>query len=163
MFEIGNFVISAANGICEIADTVTMNLSGTDREYFLLVPVEEKTAKVYIPVDAAEKRIRPVLTKDEAWQVIRGIPQVEETWVENEKERERIYKDAIASREPKQLIGITKNLYRRKKERMDAGKKCTAIDERYFKLAENQLFAELAFALGEDKKNIKQIIAEHID
>ena len=90
MFEIGNFVISAANGICEIADTVTMNLSGTDREYFLLVPVEEKTAKVYIPVDAAEKRIRPVLTKDEAWQVIRGIPQVEETWVENEKERERI-------------------------------------------------------------------------
>ena len=61
------------------------------------------------------------------------------------------------------MIGITKNLYRRKKERMDAGKKCTAIDERYFKLAENQLFAELAFALGEDKKNIKQIIAEHID
>lgn len=163
MFQVGNFVLSATNGICEIVDVVNMNISGGDRNYFLLVPVEEKTAKVYIPVDAAADRVRLVLSKDEALEVIKSIPEIEETWVENDKERERIYKDAMGSRNPKRLIGIIKTLYRRKMERLDAGKKCTAVDERYFKLAENQLFAELAFALGEPKQNMQQIIKENIE
>lgn len=94
--------------------------------------------------------------------VIEKIPMIEEVWVENDKERERIYKEAIASKEPERLIGIIKNLYRRKKERIDAGKKCTAIDERYFKIAENQFHAELAFALGEEKQNMKQFITDKI-
>lgn len=162
MFEKGNYVMSAANGICEITDVVTMNLSGMNKEYFLLVPVEEKSAKVYIPVDAADNRIRHVLTREEAMAVIEKIPMIEEVWVENDKERERIYKEAIASKEPERLIGIIKNLYRRKKERIDAGKKCTAIDERYFKIAENQFHAELAFALGEEKQNMKQFITDKI-
>ena len=94
MFQVGNFVLSATNGICEIVDVVNMNISGGDRNYFLLVPVEEKTAKLYIPVDAAADRVRLVLSKDEALEVIKSIPEIEETWVENDKERERIYKDA---------------------------------------------------------------------
>ena len=77
-------------------------------------------------------------------------------------EREKTYKDALASRDATRLISIIKTLYLRKKERSDAGKKNTAVDERYFKLAENQLHAELAFALGEEKQNIQQIIIDHI-
>ena len=163
MFQIGNFVLNATNGICEITDVVSMNMSGTLKDYFVLVPVEEKTAKIYIPVDVAENRIRPVLSKDEAMDVIHGIPQIDETWVENEKERERIYKEALNSKDPMRLISIIKTLYRRRKERLDAGKKTTAIDERYFKMAENQLFAELGFALGEPKQNMRQIIQEAME
>ena len=160
MFQVGNFVLNATNGICEIKDVVSMNMSGTEKDYFLLVPVEEKSAKVYIPVDVAENRIRLVLSKDEAMDIIKSIPDIEEAWVENEKEREHIYKEAMNSKDPIRLIGIIKTLYRRKMERLDAGKKCTAIDERYFKMAENQLFAELGFALGEPKQNMRQIIKD---
>ena len=162
MFKKGNFVINTNNGICEIQDIVTMNMSGTAKEYYLLVPVAEPTAKVYIPVDVAEKRIRLVISKEEAWNIIRGIPSIESIWIENDKEREKIYKEALASREPERLIRIIKTLYFRKKERSDAGKKNTAVDERYFKLAENQLHSELAFALGEPKQNITKIIEEHL-
>ena len=42
------------------------------------------------------------------------------------------------------------------------GKKITIVDERYFKLAENQLYSELAFALGVQKSDINQIIEENI-
>ncbi|MGN1157733.1 MAG: CarD family transcriptional regulator [Agathobacter sp.] len=160
MFQIGNYVINTNNGICRIQDIVTMNTSGTAKEYYLLVPVEEPSAKVYIPVDMATNRIRPVITKEEAWNIIKGIPSIGSVWIENEKEREKIYKEALASREPARLISITKTLYLRKKERTNAGKKNTAVDERYFKLAENQLFAELAFALDEPKDNIFSIIEE---
>ena len=162
MFEKGNFVINTNNGICEIQDILTMNMSGTPKEYYLLVPVSEATAKVYIPVDVAENRIRLVMTKDEAWDIIKGISSIECIWIDNEKEREKTYKEALASRDPKRLIGIIKTLDLRKKERTDAGKKNTAVDERYFKLAENQLHSELAFALGEEKQNVGKIIEEHI-
>ena len=162
MFEKGSYVINSNNGICEIKDIVTMNMSGTAKEYYLLVPVAEPSAKVYIPVDMAENRIRLVISKDDAWDIIKSIPSIECIWIENEKEREKIYKEALTSREPKRLISIIKTLYLRKKERTDAGKKNTAVDERYFKLAENQLHSELAFALGEPKQNITKIIEEHL-
>ena len=38
------------------------------------------------------------------------------------------------------------------------GMKTTIVDERYFKLAEKQLYSELAFALGVQKSGINQMI-----
>lgn len=163
MFEKGSFVVNANNGICEISEVVTMNTTGEEKEYYVLVPIEEKTAKVFLPVDIAEKRIRPAMKKDEAWMLIREIKAVDETLVENEKDREKIYKEAISSREPKRLIGIMKTMYIRRKQRLEDGKKITAVDERYFKLAENHLYSELAFSLGVQKSEVNQIIADNID
>lgn len=162
MFKKGDFVINANNGICEIDDIVTMNMSGTNKEYFLLIPVSEKTAKVYIPVDMASQRIRLTMNKNEALALIQSIKDIDEAYVENEKEREKIYKEALNSRDPKRLVGIIKTLYLRRQERVEAGKKNTAVDERYFKLAENHLHNELAFALQVDKAEVNEIILKHI-
>lgn len=162
MFEKGCFVVNANNGICEIIDIVTMNMNGEDKKYYVLVPIEEKTAKVFLPINIAEKRIRPAMQKDEAWKLIREIQTVDETLIENEKEREKIYKEALNSYNPKYLIGIMKALYIRRQKRLKDGKKNTAMDERYFKLFENQLYSELAFALGVDKSEVNQIIEENI-
>lgn len=163
MFEKGSFVVNANNGICEISDIVTMNMSGEEKEYYVLVPIDEKTAKVFLPVDIAEKRIRLAMKEDEAWQLIKEIRTVDEAYVENEKEREKIYKEAINSRDPKRLISIIKTLYLRRQKRMDAGKKTTAVDERYFKLAENHLHSELAFSLGVNKKEVDEIIRSNME
>lgn len=97
MFEKGSFVVNANNGICEINDIVTMDMSGEKKDYYVLVPIEEKTAKVFLPVDIAEKRIRSVMNEEEAWQLIKSIKSVDEAYVENEKEREKIYKEAIST------------------------------------------------------------------
>lgn len=162
MFEKGSFVVNANNGICEINDIVTMDMSGEKKDYYVLVPIEEKTAKVFLPVDIAEKRIRSVMNEEEAWQLIKSIKSVDEAYVENEKEREKIYKEAISSRDPKRLISIIKTLYVRKQERLEAGKKNTAVDERYFKLAENHLHSELAFSLGVNKTEVNEIIISNM-
>ena len=163
MFEKGSFVVNANNGICEVSDIIMMNMTGEEKEYYVLVPIEEKTAKVFLPVDIAEKRIRPTMKKEDAWKLIREIRAVDETLVENEKEREKIYKEAINSRDPKRLISVMKTLYIRRRERLEAGKKTTVVDERYFKLAENQLYNELAFSLGVQKSEVNQIIEDNIE
>lgn len=162
MFKKGSFVVNANNGICEITDIIMMDVAGQEKEYYVLVPVNEKTAKVFLPVEIAEKRIRMVMSKDEAWDFIKTIKLVEEIYVENEKEREKIYKEAINSCDPKRLIGIIKTLYIRRLERLEAGKKNTAVDERYFRLAENHLHSELAFSLGVSKTEVSQIIVSNI-
>ena len=162
MFEIGNYVVNTNNGICEISDITTMKMSGVEKEYYVLIPIEEKTAKVYLPVDIAPNRVRLVMTKEEALALIKDIKDVDEAYVENEKERERIYKEAIASHDPKRLISIIKTLYLRRKERVEAGKKNTAVDERYFRLAENHLHSELAFALEIDKNKVMEMITSNL-
>ncbi len=156
MFQIGDYVVNTVNGICQITDIVQLDLSGEGRlkDYYLLIPIEERTARVYVPVDTAEARIRRVLTEDEAWGVIRRTPEIHEARITNEKEREKTYKEAIFSGDLERMISIIKNMYARKMARRAQGKKSTAMDDRYFKLAESHLYAELSFATGRDRSDM---------
>lgn len=164
MFKIGDYVVNANNGICEITDIVLMNISGDDKDkkYYLLVPLGEKTAKVYVPMEKAEERFRKIIEASKAWQIIDRIPEIEEIHIKNDKEREQKYKEILRSGDLEKTIGIIKNIYQRKQVRTAQGKKNTVVDERYFKLAEDNLYAELAFALGKEKEEMVQIIKERI-
>ena len=162
MFKSGDYVVNSNNGICKIDGTVTMNTQNGNKEYYLLIPLNEQTAKIYIPVDVADQRIRYAMNKEQAMQLINGIKSIHETYIENEKEREKVYKAAISSCDPQKLVGIIKTLYLRRLEREKSGKKNTVIDERYFKLAENQLHSELSFALQAEKEQVIQMITQSI-
>ena len=165
MYEIGSYVVKANNGVCRIADVLHLDLPGTDKNrlYYLLIPLENKNSKLYVPTDTAEQSLRKALDETKAWEIIRSIPEVEAAWIANDKLREQAYKEALRSCDPTALVSIIKNLYLRKKQRIEQGKKSTATDERYFKLAEDHLYAELAFALGKEKGEMKQIIIDTID
>ena len=103
------------------------------------------------------------MSKKDALELIESIKDIDEAYIENEKEREKTYKEALNSRDPKRLVGIIKTLYLRKQERVVAGKKNTAVDERYFKLAENHLHSELAFALQVDKEKVQEMILNSLN
>lgn len=162
MFKVGDFVVNSTNGICKISDLVDLDMSGSFKQYYLLVPVDEETAKVYIPVDSAAKRIRRVIDENEAMGVIDSISSVNELTVDNEKERELRYKEAIKSCELKQLVALLKCLYSRKKSRFEQGKKSTAVDDRYSKIAENLFYSELSFATGKEKDALLEITADKL-
>ena len=108
MFEIGDYVLNATNGICKISEIVELDMSGDKqlKSYFLLRPVEEENDRVYIPVDNADKRIRKVITQDEALAVLDRVPEIEALAVNNEKERETRYKEAVRSCEPDSVISL---------------------------------------------------------
>lgn len=164
MYEIGDYVIKANNGVCRIDDILHLDLPNTDKNrlYYLLIPIDNKNAKLYVPTDATEHTLRKALDEEQAWEVIRTIPEVEAAWITNDKLREQAYKEAIHSCNPTALISIIKNLYLRRKQRIEQGKKSTATDERYFKTAEDNLYSELAFALGKEKTEMRQLITDTI-
>lgn len=164
MFEIGDYVVNANNGICRIKEIVQMDTSGDKHEksYFLLIPVGDDSGRVFIPVDNAHKRIRNVVDKDTALAAIDSIPEIQEIVITNEKEREAKYKEAVKSCEIPQLISLIKCLRTRYEERTAQGKKATAVDERYYKIAEHNLNSELAFAIGIDKKEVGGFIEKRL-
>ena len=167
MFQVGDFVVSATSGICQIKDVVSLDLSdsGQEKDYYLLEPVVQGqgNSKLYIPVDIADKRMRHAISEEQAWTIIRKIPQIDEAWIDNEKEREKRYKEVLLSCDLERIVAIIKNMYARKQVRMAQGKKSTAIDERYFKLAENHLYSELSFAVGQDSGSMQRIIQESME
>lgn len=164
MYKKGEYVVKVNDGICRIEDIVHMGSESLKpgKLYYLMVPEHEKKTKLYVPVEKENGNFRKIMTEKEAWEFIDYIPQIDAAWITDEKVREKKYKEALQSGNPVQIVGIIKNMYIRKKERISQGKKNTAIDERYFKLAEETLYAELAFATGGRKEDMTEIITKRI-
>lgn len=165
MYEIGDCIVKPGSGVCVVKDILHLNMSGVDRNrlYYLLVPIEDAKEVIYMPTDTLSSNTRKVMTVDEARQLIDKIPEVEETWIENDKFREQKYKEAIKSGKPEELVSMIKMIYLRRKKRAQQGKKSTAVDDRYFLLAENYLYAELGYVFCKEKKEVQQLIADSIN
>lgn len=164
MFDIGDYVVYGHNGICQVEDITNPGFSGVDKEkkYYVLQPLNMKGSKIYSPVDNQKVLMRSVMSGEEAEKLIEEIPAIEVLWIGNEKMREESYKTAMLTCEPAEWVKIIKTLYLRGKDRMRQGKKITATDERYLKLAEESLYSELAFALKREKDEMVDYITRRI-
>ncbi len=164
MYQKGEFIIYGSKGVCEITDISTINISGIqkDRLYYILCPMNDRDGKVFTPVDSEKTVMRRILTREEANELIAGIPEVEHLWVSDERQREQNYRRAIASCDCRDLIKVIKTLWTRNQQRLAQGKKTTAMDKKYFKIAEENLYSELALSLQIDPQQVRDYISERI-
>mgnify|MGYP003172932136 FL=1 len=164
-YEIGDFVSKPVTGICKIENILYLNPQDekNDKLYYLMKPVEDEKEKIYVPVSSSDSRLRLCLAKEEAWNLIKRIPDIPTAWTNNEKMREQNYKEAVRANNPEALVDIIKMIYQRKQKRLAQGKKCTATDARYFQIAENLLYMELGVALEKPKQEIYKTIIDYID
>lgn len=165
MFAVGDYIIYGNHGVCRVdkIGTVSLSMADKNKEYYTLCPVYKNDAVVYAPVENPKSIIRPILTKEEAEELINEIPSLDIVWIGNDKERELQYKAALRSCDCKELIRIIKTLYQRKMDRIKDGKKVTVVDERYFRQAEEQLYGELAFVMGMEKDSVSEYLKNRID
>lgn len=165
MFVVGEYIVYGTTGVCKVEEIGPMQMMGTskDKLYYTLAPLYSKGSKVFIPVDNEKVVMRPVLTKEEAEELVNEIPSIELLWVADEKSREDIYKTALRSCEPKEWIKIIKTLYLRKMSRIAEGKKVTVSDGKYLHMAEERLYEELALALNMEKEDITEYIASRVE
>ena len=164
MFEKGAYVVYGTKCVCKIEEITELDMKGSDegRLYYVMHPCFQKGSTVFTPVDSGKTVMRPVMSREEAESLVDGIPQIEVLWEKNDKERERQYKEAIKSGDPREWIRIIKTSYLRGQKRQAQGKKATTVDERFFHAAEEQLYEELSIALEKPKENIKAYISERI-
>ncbi len=164
MYQVNDKVVHGTHGVCEIVEIgrLAMSVADKKRQYYTLYPVYQRESAIYVPVDSDKVKIRPIITKEEIQTLLEEIPELETIWVANEREREVLYKEALLSCDCRELVRIIKTIYFRKKSRVKDGKKVAAVDERYFHMAEEQLYGELAYVLGMEKENMAAYITEHM-
>ena len=160
MFTSGDYVVCGNNGICKVQDITTLDISGIDktRKYYILKPVFASGSTVYIPVDTADEALRRAMTKDEAHAFIGSIPDAPLIPLTDEKTLEKTYKEYIHKNSSEGWLKLIKTIYLRKEKRLSDGHKVTAVDSRYFKLAEDFLYGELSVALDMSKDEVREYI-----
>ena len=164
MYKVGDYVVYGTNGVCQVKAVGRMDSSIMDnkREYYTLVPIYSKTGKIYVPVDSEKVFIRKILSKEEAVSFVDEIKDIEKLWVADEKTRENTYKEALRKQDCREYVRIIKTIYSRKEERISENKKVTATDERYFRMAEEQLYGELAVSLSIKKEDVQEYISNRM-
>lgn len=162
MYQVDDLIVYGNHGVCRVAEVGTPKVPVADRnrQYYTLRPAYQREQVIYAPVDNNKTVMRPILTKQEADDLIEEIPKLNTVWIASEKEREAQYKATIRTCDCKELVRMIKTLYERKRERVQSGKKVPVVDERYFHQAEEQLCGELAIVLKIPKEEVSGYIAE---
>lgn len=165
MFEIGQYIVYGSNGVCKVTDIGHVEMAGIskDRLYYTLEPCYSKGSRIMTPTDNTKTIMRNLITKEEADQLIDSVGEVDVLWIADERKRDEAYKRVIAKCDCLELVRVIKTIYLRKQKRLAAGKKVTISDERFFKLAEDNLYSELAIVLGMSKEEAREYMINRIE
>ena len=160
MLSRGDAVVYKCRGLYKVEDIGTLDFSFVDnsKQYYTLQSVEDAGDKAYVPADD-ETNIRRPVSRDEALDLIRRMPQIEVLQVKNEKFREQEYKECISDFCPENWVKVLKTTYKRTKSRGSV----TSLDRKYQMLLEHALYSEFACALGIPASEMQSFIASHVE
>ncbi len=82
--------------------------------------------------------------------------------VADEKRAEQAYREIMRTNECSGWSRIIKTIYLKNRKRLAEGKRYTAKDDIYLRLAEDFLFRELAAALKVKKEDVESIISDRV-
>ena len=163
MFKVGDDIIHGSNGACrveKIGPVSGMSLSD-DKQYYTLTTCYTHST-IYSPVDSPKVMMRPVLTKPEAEQLLVEMKDISSLGEIEDKKREQEYKDVLRTGRCSDLVRIIKTISERKRVRLAQGKKVTSSDEKYFKMAEEGLYGELAISLGMSREETRDYVNPYL-
>ena len=164
MFDRGEYVVCGSKGVCTVESVAKLDVPGFDgnREYYVLKPIYNRNATVYIPVDAGKESMRGILSEAEAKTLIRRMEEIAPISIANDKMLEQEYRGCMRTNLCEEWIRILKTTHQRKVKRQEMGRKVTAVDAKYSRIAEESLYGELAVALGIPKDKVSDYIEKEI-
>lgn len=164
MFQVGDLIVYGTTGVCRVEKIGKPDFSGAADgvDYYTLAPFYSASSKIFTPCDNQKIVMRPIMTKKEAEELIEEIDTIGTVVVPDERKREEQYKELMKTGDARKFVSIIKTIHIRKRERLSEGKKITTSDEKYFQLAEDKLYGELAIVLEIDKKEVKGFLSRKV-
>lgn len=164
MYQVNDRVVYGNYGICEVKaiGKLEMDSATKDRLYYTLEPLYSEKNKIYTPVDKKDASMRCAITEQEAWKLIDGIQGQEMIQVADEKRAEHEYREIMKTNECTGWSRIIKTIYLKNRKRLETGKRYTAKDDVYLRLAEDFLYRELAAALNVNREDVESIISDRV-
>ena len=128
MHKVGEYVVYRKE-VCEIVDVKEKVFK--DKDYYVLVPINDKSLKLQVPIDTDSNYLRDLISVSELGKIIKMIPQIEVINV-TDKLIENEYKRLMNNGGFEDLIKIIKTTYLRNKNRLENNRKISDKDEQYF-------------------------------
>ena len=132
-------------GVCRITGETTMD--GMPGTYYVLTPLYMNSSTVYTPKEGVKVRIRPVMSADEARDLIQRLPEVSPLTFTSQNHQRQSCAAILKSGDSFQLAQLTKTLYQDRLRRASRNRSSGIGDTTALKKAETLLFGELATAL----------------
>lgn len=165
MFAVGDLIIYGTTGVCRVQEIAQRDLTGKGEQklFYILQPVYQ-SCTISTPVDSGKVFMRPVITAQEARDLIAQIPHVEALRLEGLSTREMtdLYEQVISTHDCSRLVALIRAIHEKREAVQMQKRKFGALDERFFRRAEDLLHGELAVALGMKKDEIPAYIAQCI-
>lgn len=165
MYKIGDLIYYSNTGICRIKDITKPEMAGAmkDQLYYVLETLYQECV-IYTPVDNKKVFMRPIISSEEANELIDAIPSVQ-TEAFHSKTMNQLavhYEKLIKTHCCEDLVELTMSIYAKKQFAEQNNRKFGAVDEKFMKRAEELLFGELAAALEIPRDQVPEYIADRV-
>lgn len=166
MYQKGEYVIYGNNGICRIEAIgipTGTPMARSGKEYYTLSPVFG-SGNIYAPLDT-KVFMRPILTKEQAEELIAQIPEIREEHFEGKDVRalSEKYKGCLDTHQCEDLVKLIKTVYMKEKAMVENGKKLAKTEQEFGKLAKELLHREFSMALELPYEEVEEYITKKVE
>lgn len=158
MFKVGDMIVYGRTGVCRV-ERIEENKNG---RFYALMPLYQNCS-ILTPVEG-KVFMRPVISRDEAEELIAALPDLEAQPCEGKGLRELTdrYQASIDSHDCREWAAMTKSIYAKRRIALREKRKFGAVDERFMKEGEALLLGELAVALDLPPEQVKGYIDQRL-
>jgi len=165
VYQAGELIVYGGDGVCRVESVGPLTMKGAkkDVDYYTLTPLYG-SGKIFAPVNASVFS-RPVMTREEAQELIARIPDIPAEVYENSNPRmlTEHYQQYLKSYDCTQLVRLIRAIYVKGQNAAEKGRHLGQVDERCMKKAEEMLHGELAVALEIPVDEVRDYIINTLD
>ena len=156
-YKVGDNVIHSREGLSTIVGTTTI----AGNEYFVVVSKKGEKENIYVLKDRTDNIIRPVMSVEEANEIIKYMKSVSAEFISNTKQRRDQYRRRLLSGNVRDIAYLASqlhfyNYYNENGQPVKLG----PTDLQMLKDAESILFDELALSFNFSRDEMRQKMIE---
>lgn len=164
MYSIGQVVRYGTHGICSVEDITVKSFCGQKLRYYVLKPVNQDRATLYVPMDNEKLigRMQRLLTAQQILEIIGGMNEEDRLWIDDDTRRRDAYNEILRRGDRVGMACIIKTLFLRQRELAVKRKKLHIADEKILKETERVLYEEFAYVLDLDQDEVLPFILQKL-
>ena len=158
--KIGSYVLYGKTGVCLVKEQAVMN----GGQYYVLSPISDRHSSVFVPCANEELvgRMRPLLSREEIDVLLSNADEVRLEWLDDRNERATFCRGVLGGGDRKELVRLLCCLMRRKIERIEMGKRLSAMDENFLQECVRLVQEEFSMVLGISQREVGPYIQERL-
>ena len=163
MYQPNERVFYMGVGVCEIEDVEQKTIVGETRDYYRLHSMDEQNRTImFLPVSAAEKKLRPLLDSNRVELLLKEAKRTPLPWNENDRERQFQFRQILKNGDQLELLRLIIALHQKQEEKQSIGKRLWTAEEGILKEGEHQLHLELSCTLKIALEEVVPYIVERL-